>query len=186
MVIASVMMYSLGAQSGASYKLSFADILWQKVNLEQHLPFSVVLVSFCATVVLLLAPAMSLLISKNVFKKDEYIQIVFSIVAGLCGIVLGFILSDPSESNAYFLQAGLALLVPLSVTTAMETFRTIDLRTRKYLLVFICFCLEIARWWPRWYRNVAGEGFGPFYKTSLILAIPILMPLLFVLVAIFF
>lgn len=176
-VIGFFTIYSFGQRSGSNYRISFADILWQKGNLEESLPLAVVLISFCVTSVLVMSPSFGLLVSSDVMRNNKML-LVFSTAAGLSGVVLAFILSDPSESNAYFLQAGLALLVPVSAAVSLDNFKAVGFKARLFVVLSICVCFEMARWWPRWYRNVTGEGLLPFYKTSFILGIPFLVSFL--------
>ena len=174
-VISFFTIYSFGQRSGSNYRISFADILWQKGNLEESLALSVVLISFCVTSVLIMSPTFGLFFLSDVMRTNNKMLLVFSTTAGLSGVLLGFILSDPSESNAYFIQGGLALLVPVSAAVSIDNFGAVGFKARLFVVLTICVCFEMARWWPRWYRNVTGEGLQPFYKTSLILGIPFLV-----------
>ena len=175
--------YNFGNRSGSNYRISFADVLWQKGNLEEFLPLSVVLISFCVTSVLVLSPTFGLFFLSDVMRINNQVLFVFLTAAGLSGVVLAFILSDPSESNAYFMQAGLAFLVPVSAAMSIDNFGAVGFKSRSFVVLTICVCFEMARWWPRWYRNVTGEGLLPFYKTSLILGIPFLVSFLGFLIA---
>lgn len=180
-VVAFFTIYSFGQQSGSSYVISFADILWQKGNLEKDLPFFVVLISFLSTSALVMSPALGLFFFSNAIPKN--MLLMFSTMAGLAGVALAFILSDSFESNSYFIQAGLALLIPASVALSLDKFRVDVLKHRFFTMLAIFVCLELARWWPKWYRNVSGEGLLPFYKTSFIMGIPVLAAFLCLIIA---
>ena len=176
-------MYSLSSNSGSKYHLSFADILWQKANIEQHLPLYVVLVSFVFVTMILILPTLGIFLARNVFQNERQPGIVVAVSAGFFGLILGFLLSDPAESNAYFIQAGLALLVPVSVAMALHRFNLNNSRSQIFFVVSFFFSLEGARMWPSTYRGITGEGLSPFIKTSLAMGIPTLIPILcFVLV----
>ena len=170
-------MYSLSSNSGSNYHLSFADILWQKANIEQQLPIYIVLVSFVFVTTILILPTLGVFLTRSVFQIERQPGIVVAVSAGVSGLILGFLLSDPAESNAYFIQAGLALLVPISVAIALHRFNLNNFRTQIFFVVSFFFSVEGARLWPRTYRGITGEGLSPFIKTSLTMGIPTLIPI---------
>lgn len=175
-------MYTFGNKSGSQYRFSFADILWQKANIEPGLPVHIVLISFVFVVMILVLPTVGILLSKNTFSDNQQIGVIVTVLGGISGLIFGFFLSDLFESNAYFIQAGLALLVPISVASATHELSINGLRSKIVFAVALVLCLEGARLWPRTYRGVTGEGLSPFIKTSLAMGIPVLIPFLCVLI----
>ena len=172
-LVSFIFIYKIGAGSGADYRISFMDILRQKANLESGLPGTVVLVTFICVLGSLLAPATGLIFLKDVFTVDKRLGIIFSVAGGLTGVALGFVLSDPSETGAYFIQGGLALLVPIAVATLFANHCRVDQQSR-YLLLGASAVGLIGAWiWPKIYvRNVLETG-SHYYRLAFAIGIPI-------------
>lgn len=167
--------YKIGAGSGASYRISFFDILRQKANLENELPSAVVFFSFICVLSYLLAPAVGLVFSKNISDLGNFLGLLFSVSAGLVGIALGFVLSDPSETGSYFIQGGLALLVPVAVAIMFAKLPRFDSRSRFWLFLGIAACLEAARRMPISYENFTVDSGSNYYKLAFAIVLPILI-----------
>ena len=174
-VVSFTALYKIGAGSGTSYRVSFFDILRQKANLESGLPGIVVFVSFICVLGYLLAPASGLVFLRDVFVSSNYLGVIFSVAGGLLGITLGFVLSDPSETGAYFVQGGLALLVPVAVASIFANQPRLDLRNRFLLFLSIAACLEAARRWPDLYENFTLDNGSNYYKLSFTIVFSILI-----------
>ena len=167
--------YKLGAGSGSNYQISFFDILRQKANLENDLPPAVVFASFLCVLGYLFAPASGLVFVKNIFDPDKRLGVIFSIAGGLVGIAMGFVLSDPSETGAYFIQGGLALLVPVAVATMFANQPRFDSRSRFWLFVGIVACLEAARRMPNLYESFTVDSGSNYYKLAFSIVLPVLI-----------
>ncbi|CAB5065567.1 unannotated protein [freshwater metagenome] len=167
--------YKIGAGSGASYRISFFDILRQKANLENGLPSAVVFFSFICVLSYLLAPAVGLVFSKNISDLGNFLGLLFSVSAGLVGIALGFVLSDPSETGSYFIQGGLALLVPVAVAIMFAKLPRFDSRSRFWLFLGIAACLEAARRMPISYESFTVDSGSNYYKLAFAIVLPILI-----------
>ncbi len=177
-LVSFTVIYKIGAGSGSDYQISFFDILRQKANLENGLPPAVVFVSFLCVLGYLFAPASGLVFVKNIFDRNKQLGVIFSIAGGLVGIAMGFVVSDPSETGAYFIQGGLALLVPVAVATMFANQPRFDSRSRFWLFVGIAACLEAARRWPDLYENFTVSSGSNYYKLALAIFIPILIAII--------
>ena len=167
--------YKIGAGSGANYRISFFDILRQKANLENGLASTVVFFSFICVLSYLLAPAVGLLFLKNISDLGNILGVFFSVSGGLVGIALGFVLSDPSETGSYFIQGGLALLVPVAVAILFAKLPRFDSRSRFWLFLGIAVCLEAARRMPISYESFTVDSGSNYYKLAFVIALPILI-----------
>jgi len=177
-VVSFTALYKIGAGSGTSYRVSFFDILRQKANLESGLPGIVVFVSFICVLGYLLAPASGLVFLRDVFVSSNYLGVIFSVAGGLLGITLGFVLSDPSETGAYFIQGGLALLVPVSAASIFANQPRLNLQHRFWLSLSIAACFEAARRWPDLYENFTLDNGSNYYKLSLTIVFSILIAII--------
>ena len=174
-LVSFIVIYKIGAGSGADYRISFMDILRQKANLESGLPSIVVLVTFICVLGALLAPVTGLIYIRDVFTVDKRFGIIFSVAGGLTGVALGFVLSDQSETGAYFIQGGLALLVPIAVATLFANHCRVDQQSRYLFLGASAVCLIGALRWPIFYRrNIVDDG-SNYYKLALAIGMPILV-----------
>jgi hypothetical protein len=148
------------------------DILRQKANLENGLSGTVVFVTFLCVLGYLLAPATGLFFLRDVFTVDKGFGIIFSVAGGLTGIALGFILSDPSETGAYFIQGGLALLVPVAVATLFASHRRYGHQFRYLILAATVVCLQGARLWPEIYNDSLSNNGNDYYRLALAIGVP--------------
>ena len=167
--------YKIGAGSGASYRISFFDILRQKANLENGLSSAVVFFSFICVLSYLLAPAVGLVFLKNISDLGNILGLFFSVSGGLVGIALGFVLSDPSETGSYFIQGGLALLVPVAVAIIFAKQPRFDFRSRFWLFLGIAVCLVAARRMPSSYESFTVDSGSNYYKLAFVIVLPILI-----------
>jgi hypothetical protein len=167
--------YKIGAGSGVSYRISFFDILRQKANLENGLPSTVVFFSLICVLSYLLAPAVGLIFVKNVSDLGNILGVIFCVAGGLAGITLGFVLSDPSETGSYFIQGGLALLVPVSVAILFAKQPRFDNRSRFCLFLGIVACLEAARHMPDLYESFTIDSGSNYYKLAFAIVFPVLI-----------
>ena len=172
-LLSFTVIYKIGVGSGVDYRISFMDILRQKANLGNSLPSTIVFVTFVFVLGYLLAPASGLFFLRDVFTIDKKFAIIFSVAGGLTGIVLGFVLSDPSETGAYFIQGGLALLVPVAVATLFGNHRRIDQQSRYLFFVATLLCLVGAWIWPNIYDRNNGESGSNYYRLALAIGMPI-------------
>ncbi len=171
-LVSFTVIYKIGARSGVDYRISFMDILRQKANLENGLSGSIVFVTFLCVLGYLLAPATGLFFLRDVFTVDKSFGIIFSVAGGLTGITLGFVLSDPSETGAYFIQGGLALLVPTAVASLFASHRRADQRFRYLFLVATVICLQGARLWPEIYNDSFSKNGNHYYRLALAIGMP--------------
>ena len=175
--------YSLSSNSGASYRVSIGEILHQKANLGQGLSFIVVSVTFVAVFIHLMASTTGLMFIRDVSVSDNRLGIVFSIAGGLFGVILGFVIADDYESGAYFIQGGLALLLPISVAALFSNAKLPDKRSRYYFVAAIVVCLQSAFIWPYLYERT-WFGLEHYSGNNLAISVPILVAIFFFLLAI--
>ena len=177
-IVSFTVIYKIGARSGVDYRISLMDILRQKANLENGLSGTIVFVTFLCVLGYLLAPVIGLFYLKDVFTIDKGFGIVFSVAGGLTGIALGFVLSDPSETGAYFIQGGLALLVPPAVATLFASHRRTDQRFRYLFLAATVICLQGARLWPDIYNDSSSNNGNHYYRLALAIGMPTMVAFL--------
>ena len=170
-LVSFTVIYKIGARSGVDYRISFMDILRQKANLENGLSGTVVFVTFLCVLGYLLAPATGLFFLKDVFTVDKGFGIIFSVVGGLTGIALGFVLSDPSETGAYFIQGGLALLVPVAVATLFASHCRYGQQLRYLIAAATIVCLQGARLWPEFYNDSLSNSGNHYYRLALAIGV---------------
>ena len=174
-LVSFAVIYKIGAGSGADYRISLMDILRQKANLESGLPGTVVLITFICVLGPLLAPATGLILLRDVFTVDKRFGIIFSVAGGLTGVALGFVLSDQFETGAYFIQGGLALLVPIAVATLFANHCRVDQQSRYLLFGASAVCLVGALRWPIFYRRSIVDAGSNYYRLAFAIGIPILV-----------
>ncbi|MCX6537123.1 MAG: hypothetical protein NT119_11335, partial [Actinobacteria bacterium] len=102
---------------------------------------------------------------------------------GLSGIILGFVIADDSESGAYFIQGGLALLVPVSVAAIFASRKILNKRSRYFSVVAIVVCLQSALIWPYLYDH-SWLSLGHYSGANFAIGIPVLVSVIFVFLAI--
>lgn len=184
--VSFTVIYKIGSGSGSDYRISFGDILRQKANLGNGVSFAIVFVTFIAVFAHLMAPTFGLVFLKDIFHNEKRLGILFCIAGGLSGIAFGFLLSDPSETGAYFIQGGLALLVPVSVVASFAVFKDVKImnrRTQYFLITGFVVCLIGDWYWPIFYDRV-WVGDDHYFLTDFAIMIPLFVSILGVVAAI--
>ncbi|NDF84218.1 MAG: hypothetical protein EB144_03990, partial [Actinobacteria bacterium] len=172
-----------GATSQTNIRVDFGEIFIQKANYSWSSSNSVLILGFISVGIATLYPLTGFLLRSPQTGASRRIVNCFAISGGLSLLVFAVFLADDLESSSYLLCAGLAILIPFSISNLFNGAEKQRPSSPTAVLLAVLVGLVSAYVWRTLYEELDANELSTQTRQSLILVIPMLVSIAFALLA---